>query len=234
MENQTGRSQPQEDDLLLVEEATSSRQSLSPKVGTSNFEHQVLEAQCPICSKTFLVSELEMHASFCGESEEDVIHLAAQIDTMKIFEVCVSRENMLERGLKLWKRQKTGSPVNPLKITFLGEPGVDTGALRKEFLSTMVASIEKRLFEGDANKGKMPKYSLNDMDNELFKALELHITTKRIPMLQQLREGLEIYDLTKVMQRKPRECHDLFVIGYDDQTHNQKMEQWEKPCLYRR
>ncbi|RXN13373.1 hypothetical protein ROHU_009783 [Labeo rohita] len=290
-----------EDDLLLVEEATSSRQSLSPKVGTSNFEHQVLEAQCPICSKTFLVSELEMHASFCGESEEDVIrHLAAQIDTTKIFEVCVSRGNMLERGLKLWKRQKTGSPVNPLKITFLGEPGVDTGALRKEFLSTMVASIEKCLFEGDANKGKMPKYSLNDMDNELFKvageifavsiaqggpaprfmqewcyeylvsgnikrdgvhdteisplikriedasdlsnytkeildcgytgpvntdhkesilrALELHITTKCIPMLQQLREGLEIYDLTKVMQRKPRECHDLFVIGYDDQV----------------
>ncbi|KAI2645834.1 Desmocollin-1 [Labeo rohita] len=34
-------SEIEEDDLLLVEEATSSRQSLSPKVGTSNFEHQV-------------------------------------------------------------------------------------------------------------------------------------------------------------------------------------------------
>lgn len=33
----------------------------------------------------------------------------------------------------------------------------------------MVAGIEKRLFEGDAKKGKMPKYSLNDLDNELFK-----------------------------------------------------------------
>ncbi|XP_058626915.1 uncharacterized protein LOC131537474 isoform X1 [Onychostoma macrolepis] len=234
-------------------------------------------------------------------SEEDVIrHAAAQIDTTKIFNVCVSRDNIVERGLKLWKRQKTGSPVNPLKITFLGEPGVDTGALRKEFLSTMVAGIEKRVFEGDAKKGKMPKYSLNDLDNELFKvageifavsiaqggpaprfmqewcyeylvsgnikrdgvhdteisplikmiedasdlsnytneildcgytgpvnvdhkesilrALALHITTKRIPMLQQLREGLEIYDLIKVMQRKPHECHDLFVIGYDDKV----------------
>ncbi|XP_056096362.1 uncharacterized protein LOC130075647 [Rhinichthys klamathensis goyatoka] len=207
---------------------------------------------------------------------------------------------MVERGLKLWKRQKTGSPVNPLKIIFLGEPGVDTGALRKEFLSTMVAGIEKRLFEGDAKKGKTPKYSLNDLDNELFKvageifavsiaqggppprfmqewcyeylvtgnikrdgvydteisplikmiedasdlsnytkdildcgytglidtdhkesilrALSLHITTKRIPMLQQLREGLEIYDLIKVMQKKPQECHDLFVIGYNDKV----------------
>ncbi|KTG32046.1 hypothetical protein cypCar_00029910 [Cyprinus carpio] len=33
----------------------------------------------------------------------------------------------------------------------------------------MVAGIEKRLFEGDAKKGKTPKYSLNDLDNELFK-----------------------------------------------------------------
>ncbi|XP_073710263.1 G2/M phase-specific E3 ubiquitin-protein ligase [Misgurnus anguillicaudatus] len=207
---------------------------------------------------------------------------------------------MVERGLKLWKRQKLGSPINPLKITFLGEPGVDTGALRKEFLSTMVAGIEKRLFEGDVKYGKMPKYSLNDLDNELFKvageifavsiaqggpaprfmqewcyeylvtgnikkdgvhdtelsplikmiedasdlstitneildcgytgpinidhkesilrSISLHITTKRIPMLQQLREGLEVYDLIKVMQRKPKECHDLFVIGHDDKV----------------
>lgn len=42
---------------------------------------------------------------------------------------------MLERGLKLWQRQKTGGPVNELKITFIGETGIDTGALRKEFLS---------------------------------------------------------------------------------------------------
>lgn len=50
------------------------------------------------------------------------------------------------------------------------------------------------------------------------RALALHITTKRIPMLQQLRVGLEIYDLIKVMQKKPQECHDLFVIGYDDKV----------------
>lgn len=43
---------------------------------------------------------------------------------------------MIDRGLKLWKRRKNGSPLNPLKVSFLGEPGVDTGALRKEFLSS--------------------------------------------------------------------------------------------------
>lgn len=38
----------------------------------------------------------------------------------------------------------------------------------------MVAGIEKRLFEGDAKKGKTPKYSLNDLDNELFKYVSCH------------------------------------------------------------
>ncbi|XP_068580925.1 G2/M phase-specific E3 ubiquitin-protein ligase-like [Cebidichthys violaceus] len=102
--------------------------------------------------------------------EEDVIRwVRSQVDSSKTFEICVSRDNMVERGLKLWKRKKNGSPVNPLRITFLGEPGIDTGALKKEFLSTMVAGIEKRLFEGESERGKMPKYSLNDLDDELFR-----------------------------------------------------------------
>uniref|UniRef100_A0A1A8B810 Zgc:112970 n=1 Tax=Nothobranchius furzeri TaxID=105023 RepID=A0A1A8B810_NOTFU len=33
----------------------------------------------------------------------------------------------------------------------------------------MVAGIESRLFEGDCEKGEVPKYSLNDLDNELFR-----------------------------------------------------------------
>lgn len=43
--------------------------------------------------------------------------------------------NLLERGMSLWKRQKLSSPINTLKVTFMGEAGVDTGALRKEFLT---------------------------------------------------------------------------------------------------
>lgn len=33
----------------------------------------------------------------------------------------------------------------------------------------MLAGIEKRLFEGDCERGKIPKYSLNDLDKELFR-----------------------------------------------------------------
>uniref|UniRef100_A0A8C5F8G8 HECT domain-containing protein n=1 Tax=Gadus morhua TaxID=8049 RepID=A0A8C5F8G8_GADMO len=259
------------------------------------------EVQCPLCTRTFPVSDIELHASFCGESEEDVLYwVKEQIDCSKTFNICVARDGMVERGLKLWKRRKNGGPVNPLKVSFLGEPGVDTGALKKEFLSTMVAGIEKRLFEGESEKGKVPKYSLNDLDNELFKvageifgvsiaqggpaprfmqewcyhylitgnlktdgvhdtelspliktiedasdlslyieeildcgytgqinidhkesilrAIVLHVTTKRRPMLQQMREGLEVYNLIKVMQTKPNECRNLFVVGDDDKV----------------
>ncbi len=32
----------------------------------------------------------------------------------------------------------------------------------------IICGIETRLFEGEDGKGKMPKYSLNDLDNGLF------------------------------------------------------------------
>ena len=41
---------------------------------------------------------------------------------------------MVERGRLQWQRQKKSSPASQLKVNFLGEAGVDTGALRKEFL----------------------------------------------------------------------------------------------------
>lgn len=50
------------------------------------------------------------------------------------------------------------------------------------------------------------------------RAVVLHATTKRTPMLQQMREGLEVYNLIKAMQRKPNECRDLFVLGRDDKV----------------
>ncbi|RXN15705.1 G2 M phase-specific E3 ubiquitin- ligase-like isoform X2 [Labeo rohita] len=103
-------------------------------------------------------------------SEEDVLRwIAAHVDTSKEFSICVSRMNLLERGMSLWKHQKLSSPINTLKVTFMGEAGVDTGALRKEFLTEMISGIETWLFEGEDGKGKMPKYSINDLDNGLFR-----------------------------------------------------------------
>lgn len=275
------------------------------------------DVQCPICGISFPVLLIEEHASHCGQRTEDttsperelhpetddisceedvIMWLKSKVDTSKTFELCVSRDNMFERGLKLWKRNKKATPINPLRIKFLGEAGIDTGALRKEFLTTMVSGIEQRLFEGV--KSKMPKYSVNDFDEELFRiageifatsiaqggpaprflqrwcynflvsgklsldqvrdpslsplittvaeasdmtdyiadimdcgytgkidmehkenilrAIGLHVMTKRMPMLQQLREGLDLYGFSQVMQAKTEECRSLFVAGDDE------------------
>ncbi|KAI7802917.1 hypothetical protein IRJ41_023599 [Triplophysa rosa] len=286
-------------------------------------EEESTDAICPVCMKTFPMKELELHASFCGDlespvsirsrspeilppqnevtCEEDVLKwLASQVDTTKEFSLCVSRMSVLERGLLLWRRQKLSSPVNTLKITFLGEAGVDTGALRKEFLTEMIGGIETRLFEGEDGKGKMPKYSLNDLDNGLFRvagevfavslaqggpaprflqdwcydfllsgtlenitkdsvydvdispliktieetsdlsscteqivscgytgpinetnkenitrAIVMHAAARRTLMLQQLRDGLQLYGLIDVMRTNREVCRSLFVVQGD-------------------
>ncbi|XP_016412951.1 uncharacterized protein LOC107744006 isoform X2 [Sinocyclocheilus rhinocerous] len=77
--------------------------------------------------------------------------------------------NLLERGMSLWKRQKLSSPINTLKVTFMGEAGVDTGALRKEFLTEMISGIETRLFGIFPLPSSPSKYLLNDLDNGLFR-----------------------------------------------------------------
>lgn len=80
-----------------------------------------------------IVSYVTVHAKiiFLYSSVDDVIQaVTLAVKTDKIFGLTVSRHNMVERGLV------QSSPVNLLKITFLGEAGVDTGALRKEFLTS--------------------------------------------------------------------------------------------------
>ncbi|XP_056096001.1 uncharacterized protein LOC130075419 [Rhinichthys klamathensis goyatoka] len=288
-------------------------------------EEESPEAKCPVCQQSFPAKELELHASFCGDldspvgllspdimesqkeemsCEEDVLRwLAAQVDTSKEFSICVSRMNLLERGMSLWKRQKLSSPIHTLKVTFMGEAGVDTGALRKEFLTEMISAIETRLFEGENGKGKMPKYSLNDLDNGLFlageifavslaqggpaprflqewcynyllsgnlenimvdnvndmefsplikmieetsdllnyceqitscgytgpindqnkenikRAIAMHAAARRTLMLQQLREGLQLYRLVDIMEKNKEVCRGLFVFeGGNDQV----------------
>ena len=61
--------------------------------------------------------------------------LNERVDTSTTFSICVTREDIVERGLKQWQRQKRSSPQNTLRVTFLGEPGIDNGALKKEFLT---------------------------------------------------------------------------------------------------
>ncbi|XP_039883481.1 uncharacterized protein LOC120730914 isoform X3 [Simochromis diagramma] len=139
---------------------------------------------CPVCGETFPQNEVEAHVSECCESnanlpsqqrmgisslDEILQAISTAVNTEEEFHITVSRSNMVERGLAQWKKQKKALPTNQLRVTFIGEAGIDTGALRKEFLTEMVAGLEQRLFEGDQT-GKAPKYSLLDLDLGNFRS----------------------------------------------------------------
>ncbi|XP_041834217.1 G2/M phase-specific E3 ubiquitin-protein ligase-like [Melanotaenia boesemani] len=207
------------------------------------------------------------------------------------------------KALKAVSAGGKASPASVLKVVFIGEAGIDTGALKKEFLTDMISGIERRFFEGPGNQGKNPRYSLSDLDNENFRtigeimsvslaqggpapaffkewgynflctgevdfsslstddvadhesstlisrvenaadtqtlllwadeiiscgytskithdrkesiirAIVLHSTTRLIPMLQQLRKGMELYGLLNLMSTNREACHGLFVPG---------------------
>ncbi|XP_052408071.1 uncharacterized protein LOC127953139 isoform X2 [Carassius gibelio] len=151
-----------------------------------------IRVPCPVCSALYSEDFIEVHASTCGERVQDrpnidleiteqhednqnsltelVSKLKEAIDPTTIFSVCVTREDMFNRGLAQWKRQKKSSPKNPLRVTFIGELGTDSGALMKEFLTEMMAGIEAKFFEG-GNFGKNLKYSITEFQNDNFRTV---------------------------------------------------------------
>ncbi|XP_036416500.1 uncharacterized protein LOC118800395 [Colossoma macropomum] len=229
-------------------------------------------------------------ANSTSKSSTETIEAAVAKDG-DTFDVTVSRHNMVERGLAQWQRQKKSSPLNPLRVVFLDEAGIDTGALRKEFLTGMIEGIEKRFFEGSRH-GKRPKtvgeimavslaqggptpnfltlwcyeflcsgsldlknvdktdlgddqyanliskvesaskFTITDLTEdivscgytgavslekkqEITRAVILHAMLKLVPILQQIRKGLQLYGLCDLMSKYPKICQPLFVPGVE-------------------
>uniref|UniRef100_A0A672K884 HECT domain-containing protein n=1 Tax=Sinocyclocheilus grahami TaxID=75366 RepID=A0A672K884_SINGR len=262
-------------------------------------------AECPLCKKTFNSDVIEIHAANCGLRSGEILNwISSNVDQNNTFSICVSRNDIFNRGMQQWQRQKKSSPKGRLKVTFFGEAGVDSGALSKEFLTEMIAEIETRLFiDGVDNKGKNPVYCLNSLDRNYFRsageimavslaqggpppvflrewcfqylcsgdydsiqvttsdvtdlefslliekvnstddiseftdeilscgytgkvsadmkiniirAIVLHSTMRVVPMLDQLRKGLQLFDLPKVMEMHPDLGLPLFVPGGKD------------------
>lgn len=100
--------------------------------------NNVISNCSPFYNKILYCISLNLYYLFSSPSlsMEDVLHfLEQQVDTTKEFKLCVDREDLPERGILQWQRKKTASPTSALKVVFIGEPGIDTGALKKEFLT---------------------------------------------------------------------------------------------------
>ncbi|KAK1895219.1 G2/M phase-specific E3 ubiquitin-protein ligase [Dissostichus eleginoides] len=281
-------------------ETTSEVEIVSVVHPVQNHTEKSLEEKvpCPICFESFTPQFLEIHASMCGERDQ---HVRLDDKTDMGHNNGKAMERQFERGLLQWQRQKGSSPTATLNVTFFGEAGVDTGALRKEFLTEVVAGIEGRFFEGPQQQ-RIPRYSLNDLDSDLYRtvgeilavslaqggpapaffspwtylcsgrinqkvlnsdsvadvqlrelidqvesatehsiiglsdeilncgytgnvsipnkdtivrAIILHAVLRLQPMLEQLREGLQLNGLLSLMSQYPDICQPLFVSGED-------------------
>ncbi|KAJ4945033.1 hypothetical protein JOQ06_013572 [Pogonophryne albipinna] len=101
-------------------------------------------------------------------SSKDTLQSTQIIDLEEHASEELTGEDIFERGLGQWRRQKRSSPKNPIRVSFIGESGIDHGALRKEFLTEMMAGVERKFFQGGST-GKTPKYSITDYHKEHFK-----------------------------------------------------------------
>ncbi|KAJ4921826.1 hypothetical protein JOQ06_022581 [Pogonophryne albipinna] len=283
-------------------ETTSEVEIVSVVHPVQNHTEKSLEEKvpCPICFESFTPQFLEIHASMCGErdqhvrldektdmghnngkamerqfeSVDDVLDtISGRVDVEKRFNIQISRTNILERGLLQWQRQKGSSPTATLNVTFFGEAGVDTGALRKEFLTEVVDSdlyrtvgeilavslaqggpapaffspwtysylcsgrINQKVLNSDSvadvqlrelidqvesatehsmiglsdeilNCGYTGNVSIPNKDT-IVRAIILHAVLWLQPMLEQLREGLQLYGLLSLMSQYPDICQPL-------------------------
>ncbi|KAI7807099.1 hypothetical protein IRJ41_021492 [Triplophysa rosa] len=166
------------------------------------------------------------------ECPDDVLSLmASRVDDCKDFKICVSRTDFYQRAMLQWQRQKRGSPANTLRVTFLGEAGVDTGAIRKEFLTDLIGEIEKHLFEHRGHqREKSPIYSLSNLEKGFFRTAGevfsvslafnlscLHATLRLIPLLKQIRKGLQVYNFVDILENHSGLCKQFFVPGVVDE-----------------
>ena len=84
----------------------------------------------------------------------------------KVQSIMIRRKNMLKIANNLYN-QNTFNARKQLRVTFLGEAGVDTGGPRCEFFTVVLQEIRTTLFEGKAGSA-LPVNNLTYVGQKLF------------------------------------------------------------------
>ena len=97
----------------------------------------------------------ESAPSTSAKSKEESVDLESLVKSFEAkvikgtaqFFIVVRRNATLSRAISLWQRESAKvSPEKILRVKFLGESGIDTGALAKEFLTATIFQMEKTVF----------------------------------------------------------------------------------------
>ena len=84
--------------------------------------------------------------SIMNSVQEVVRYLASKVDPSESL-LTVRRGAGIFRVVSLWQRQaRLGSPDRAIRINYLGEYGIDSGAMAKEFFSDSISDIGKQMF----------------------------------------------------------------------------------------
>lgn len=80
----------------------------------------------------------------CAEDLYDI--LVSKVDGDKQFFLVTRRKAPLARHLLLWQREaRKNAPTSALKVHYVGEDGIDSGAMGKEFLENIVQEMKSHI-----------------------------------------------------------------------------------------
>ncbi|KAF4114045.1 hypothetical protein G5714_004268 [Onychostoma macrolepis] len=166
--------------------------------------------------------------------------ISSKVDQTNTFSICVSRNDIYNRGMQQWQQmiaeietrlfiagvdKKGKNPVyclNSLDRNYFRSAGeimavsLAQGGPPPVFLREVNSTDDmSELTDEILSCGYTGKLSA-DMKSNIIRAIVLHSTMRVVPMLDQLRKGLQLYDLQKVMEMHPDLCLPLFVPGEKD------------------
>lgn len=113
---------------------------------------------CPVCTKVFPSDVIETHAAYCGERNQDIILCQEAEDPARsldedvaaafreiekksnIWSLSVVRSNFILTATEELKFGKESDWLCPIRVSFLGEEGLDNGGLRREFFTLLFNS----------------------------------------------------------------------------------------------
>ncbi|KAG2467658.1 AP4B1 protein, partial [Polypterus senegalus] len=160
------------------------------------------EVICPICTKDFPEDEITVHASLCGDrtvGEIIAVSLAQGGPSPAFFkEWCYNFLCSGEVDFSCLSKEDVADVESSLLISKV-EDAAD--------IQSLMLWADEIVTCGYTNQIKM------DSKESMIRAIVLHSTTRLIPMLQQLRKGMELYGLVNLMAVNPEACHSLFVPG---------------------
>ena len=123
-----------EDDFVMAQAIQASLENVSSGKIQESPAEATLDKEVTYSDHISVIQSLEQHVTITEQ-----------------FFLVVRRGVPFQRVISLWQRESNRmSPENRVRVKYLGEDGIDSGALAREFFSDTIAQIGTTLFPGGA------------------------------------------------------------------------------------